>query len=71
MSIFLIQFRAWFYRSFLSSPQGHDARVSKIQADVRNYMSLPVNERKPLCTARPNWLSLSTTFFNKEACNKV
>jgi len=66
-----MQFRAWIYRSFLSSPQGHDARVSKIQADVRNYMSLPVSERKPLCTARPNWLSLSTTFFNKEACNKV
>ena len=24
-----------------------------------------------MCTARPNWLSLSTTFFNKEACHKV
>ena len=29
-------------------------------------------EKKPfMCTARPNWLSLSTTFFNKEACHKV
>ena len=24
-----------------------------------------------MCTARPNWLSLSTTFFNKEECHKV
>ena len=24
-----------------------------------------------MCTARPNWLSLSTTFFNKKACHKV
>jgi delta24-sterol reductase len=27
---------------------------------------------KPLmCTARPNWLSLSVTFFNKNACHKI
>ena len=24
-----------------------------------------------MCTARPNWLSLSTTFFNKDACQKI
>ena len=24
-----------------------------------------------MCTSRPNWLSLSTTFFNKSACHKV
>ena len=24
-----------------------------------------------MCTARPNWLSLSTTFFNKAECHKV
>ena len=24
-----------------------------------------------MCTARPNWLSLSTTFFNKDACHKI
>ena len=24
-----------------------------------------------MCTSRPNWLSLSTKFFNKEACHKV
>ena len=30
------------------------------------------SENKPfMCTARPNWLSLSTTFFNKEACHKI
>ena len=30
------------------------------------------SENKPfMCTARPNWLSLSTTFFNKDACHKI
>jgi hypothetical protein len=26
---------------------------------------LATNKRRPMCTARPNWLSLSTTFFRK------
>ena len=38
---------------------------------VRRNMSKPTSERKQMCTARPNWLSLSTTFFNKEACHKI
>ena len=32
---------------------------------------MPTENRPFMCTARPNWLSLSTTFFNKEACHKV
>jgi hypothetical protein len=38
---------------------------------VRKNMSQPKHLIKPMCTARPNWLSLSTTFFNKEECHKV
>lgn len=67
----MMQLRNWFYRTFFSSPQGHDHRVRRIQSKVREYMSLPAGQRRPMCTSRPNWLSLSTTFFNKEACNKV
>ena len=57
----------------MASPEKHDERVQKIQAKVREWNDLPMDkEKKPfMCTARPNWLSLSTTFFNKEACHKV
>ena len=46
--------------------------MRKIQAQVRQWNRLPERPKRPfMCTARPNWLSLSTTFFNKEACHKV
>jgi len=67
----VMQFRNWLYREFFSSPSKHMDRVAKIQAQVKYNMSRPSAERKPMCTARPNWLSLSTTFFNKELCHKV
>ena len=35
---------------------------------VRENHRLPAQDRKLMCTARPNWLSLSTTFFNKGKC---
>ena len=38
---------------------------------VRKNASQPPESRRLMCTARPNWLSLSTTFFNKEECHKV
>ena len=51
--------------------------MQKIQSQVRGWNSLPKTdpmtgrERPLMCTSRPNWLSLSTTFFNKSACHKV
>jgi delta24-sterol reductase len=60
---------------FLASPEKHGERVQEIQAKVREWNSLPLeegkNKRPYMCTSRPNWLSLSTTFFNKAACHKV
>ena len=40
---------------------------------MREWNALPLERgQKPfMCTSRPNWLSLSTKFFNKEACHKV
>lgn len=67
----IMRARNWFYRSLLSSPSQHGERVRKIQAQVRQWNNLPEHGRPMMCTARPNWLSLSTTFFNKEACHKV
>ena len=49
----------------------HGKRVRRIQAQVREWNKLPKQGRPMMCTSRPNWLSLSTTFFNKDACHKV
>ena len=49
--------------------QHHTIKIITIQ--VRKNAALPPENRKLMCTARPNWLSLSTTFFNKEECHKV
>jgi len=63
--------RNWAYATFFSSPSQHGERVRKIQSKVNDWNKLPSENRPFMCTARPNWLSLSTTFFNKEACHKV
>merc|ERR1712223_240276 len=67
----IMRTRTWFYASLFSSPSKHGERVRKIQAQVNKWNKLPVENRPFMCTARPNWLSLSTTFFNKDACHKV
>merc|ERR1719347_2388874 len=66
-----MQVRNWSYRVFLSSPSKHGERVSAIQSQVRQNYTQPADQRKLMCTARPNWLSLSTTFFNKKECHRV
>ena len=65
------QTRNWFLRSFLSSPSKHDQRVKTIQARVREWNDDPAKKAKKMCTSRPNWLSLSTTFFDKKNCHTV
>lgn len=60
-----ISLRCWFQRTFLSAPKDHPQRVRKIQESVRNWNLLPEQDQRPMCTAKPNWLSLSTTFFQK------
>jgi len=67
----IMRTRNWFYATLFSSPSQHGERVRKIQAQVNEWNKLPSENRPFMCTARPNWLSLSTTFFNKEACHKV
>ncbi|CAG9766410.1 unnamed protein product [Ceutorhynchus assimilis] len=51
--------------------ESHDERVRNIQTKVQLYNKLPKENRKLLCTSRPNWLSLSTTFYQKSQCHKV
>ncbi|KAG5886289.1 hypothetical protein JTB14_001508 [Gonioctena quinquepunctata] len=63
--------RTKLYRMFFSSPKLHDTRVRKIQSRVQAWNKLPKENRKFLCTSRPNWLSLSTTFFQKDRCHQV
>ncbi|XP_049817461.1 delta(24)-sterol reductase-like [Aethina tumida] len=59
------------YRTLFSSPQNHDNRVRDIQKQIQSWNKLPLTERKLLCTSRPNWLSLSLTFFQKDQCHQV
>lgn len=67
----LLTIRRTFHRWFISSPEHHDQRVKDIQAQIRKWNRVPKDERKLLCTARPNWLSLSTKFFQKEMCHQI
>lgn len=63
--------KRYIYRKLFSSPENHDKRVRDIQVQVQRWHKLPKNERKLLCTARPNWLSLSTTFYQKKQCHQI
>ncbi|KAA0203606.1 hypothetical protein HAZT_HAZT010974, partial [Hyalella azteca] len=58
-------------RWLAAGPQLHDSRVIKIQAQVKRWAQRKPSERKLLCTARPNWQSLSTTFFRKDLCEQI
>ncbi|TMS35364.1 hypothetical protein L596_002781 [Steinernema carpocapsae] len=49
----------------------HAHRVRDVQKAVREWNNLPKSERKPMCTSRPNWMSLSTTFFRKDRCHQI
>lgn len=53
------------------SSKNHDKTVGEIQKQVQLYNKLPKDGRKLLCNSRPNWLSLSTTFYQKNQCHKV
>ncbi|KAH7727032.1 Protein Y7A5A.1 [Aphelenchoides avenae] len=64
-------FQQWVRRTFFSAPKDHDKRVQKIQSQVRRWNELPSDQRRPMCTAKPNWLSLSTTFFRKDQCHQI
>lgn len=67
----LLTTKRYIYRKLFSSPQNHDKRVRVIQAQVQRWNKLPKNKKKLLCTARPNWLSLSTTFYQKNECHRI
>ncbi|CAG9795989.1 unnamed protein product [Diatraea saccharalis] len=66
----LLQIKA-FIRAATSDPTRHDAAVRTIQAQVQQWNKVPVNKRRLLCTSRPNWQSLSTTFFQKHLHHRV
>ncbi|XP_044263767.1 delta(24)-sterol reductase-like [Tribolium madens] len=67
---FILTFRKTLHR-FFSNPKNHDSRVRTIQKQIQQWNKIPKDERKLLCTARPNWLSLSTTFYRKDLCHKI
>ncbi|XP_041984337.1 delta(24)-sterol reductase-like [Aricia agestis] len=58
-------------RRLASDPTRHEGQVRRIQAKVQEWNKLPSANRRLLCTARPNWQSLSTTFFEKHLHHQV
>ncbi|KAF8363746.1 hypothetical protein PRIPAC_90669, partial [Pristionchus pacificus] len=66
-----IKARIYVQRRFLDPDSTHAARVNEIRDRVKEWGKVPASDRKPLCTARPNWLSLSTTFFDKTKCHQI
>lgn len=71
--IFDLILKTWqhIHRHLISAHEDHDKRVKEIQRRVAEWNKKPKQSRKLLCTARPNWLSLSTTFFRKDLCEKI
>jgi len=56
-------------RKLLQKKKFHGDKVRDIQAQVRAWVD--AGDQKYMCTARPNWQSLSTTFVNKDALHKI
>ncbi|VEN43663.1 unnamed protein product [Callosobruchus maculatus] len=67
----ILSLRTQLHRAIFGSPKLHDQRVSDIQKQVQKWNRMPKDERKLLCTSRPNWMSLSTTFFRKDQCHRI
>lgn len=68
---FLLKLRLKVYRILFSSITSHGKDVENIQLQVRQWNKLPSENRRFLCTSRPNWMSLSTTFFHKDDCHQI
>lgn len=49
----------------------HEEQVEHIQQQVRGWNELSYSKRKLLCTSRPNWMSLSTTFSRKDKLHQI
>ncbi|ODN03240.1 Delta(24)-sterol reductase [Orchesella cincta] len=67
----ILRFKVWVQRSLSNVPETHQQRVAEIQKQVARWNKEDSRQRKLLCTSRPNWLSLSLTFFPKDNCHKV
>jgi len=67
----VLKVRKWVLRRMSAGPEFHDKRVKEIQAKVQKWNKEDPKTRKLLCTARPNWLSLSVTFFRKDECQQI
>ncbi|KAG0710776.1 Delta(24)-sterol reductase [Chionoecetes opilio] len=67
----IMELRLWAIRKFVSAPERHEERVREVQKQVLLWNKQSPATRRHMCTARPNWQSLSTTFFRKDLCHKI
>lgn len=58
--------RSFLYERLASAPAQHERRVQRVQEQVRRWHAQPPERRRPLCTDRKPWMSLSTRFEPKE-----
>ena len=66
------ELRDWFFRTFQVAPKLHDARVRRVQEQVRRWNAAGLRGKKTMCTARASWLTMSTrTATFKEDCNRI
>lgn len=64
------RFRNWYYRTFLSAPHLHDARVLDVQRQVKAWND--AGRQRPMVTARPPWLAMSVRVESfKDTCEKI
>ena len=68
---FCLQVKHGIEQILFSDPKQHETRVQEIQKNILRWNKIERSEKKLLCTARPNWLSLSTTFFQKSKCKQI
>jgi delta24-sterol reductase len=62
--------RNWYYRTFLSAPHLHDARVREVQRQVIAWNE--AGRQKPMVTARSPWLAMSIRVESfKDSCEKI
>lgn len=67
----ILRCRTYLLRKLFGTTQTHDKKVQDIQYQVAQWNKLPEENRKLLCTSRPNWMSLSVSFFQKEHCHQI
>jgi delta24-sterol reductase len=67
----VLRARNFLYEKLGSAPQEHDARVQRVQDQVRRWNAQPEADKRPMCTDRKTWMNLSTRFEPKHLWHRI